>query len=62
MDTLAENIRLAQEFTAEAFPHYKRHDLEARLSHLAGPHALCWAQPGYRDGAVSEGYRFESIA
>jgi predicted aldo/keto reductase-like oxidoreductase len=25
--------------------------LEARLSGLAGPHALCWARPGYVDGA-----------
>ncbi|HBQ82944.1 MAG TPA: hypothetical protein DD745_08695 [Bacteroidales bacterium] len=53
MDTLSENIRLAQEFTAATFDLYKRKELEARLLHLAGPHALCWAQPGYRDGGVA---------
>ena len=56
IDALAENMRLAQEFTAEAFPREKRMELESRLSHLAGPHALCWAQPGYIDGALPEGY------
>jgi predicted aldo/keto reductase-like oxidoreductase len=53
MNTLEENMQLAREFSAEAFPQYKRMELESRLSHLAGPHALCWAQAGYRDGAVS---------
>jgi hypothetical protein len=24
--------------------------LEKRLHHLAGPHALCWAHPNYKDG------------
>jgi len=51
METLAGNIKLAQDFSAAEFTPKKRDDLEARLSHLAGPHALCWAQPGYRDGA-----------
>ncbi len=62
MDTLTENIRLAQEFSAAAFPPSKRQELEARLSRLAGPHALCWAQPGYKDGAVPEGYSMAAIA
>jgi len=26
--------------------------LEKRMRHLAGPHALCWAHPNYRDGCV----------
>jgi len=31
----------------------ERRQLESRLAPLAGPHALCWACPGYVDGAVS---------
>lgn len=27
-------------------------ELERRMAHLAGPHALCWARPGYTDGTV----------
>ena len=29
-----------------------RQELENRLAKLAGPHALCWAQPGYRDSGI----------
>ncbi len=55
MDTLADNIHTAQSFTAGNFDLNKRKELEGRLSHLAGPHALCWAKPGYRDGDYTEG-------
>jgi aryl-alcohol dehydrogenase-like predicted oxidoreductase len=60
-DTLAENIRLVQEFSAEAFPLAKRKELETRLSHLANPHAFCWAQPGYKDGGVPGDYNTNTI-
>jgi aryl-alcohol dehydrogenase-like predicted oxidoreductase len=52
METLLENIQLTREFHASGLTQTDRKELEARLSHLAGPHALCWAQPGYRDGGV----------
>jgi uncharacterized protein len=49
MDPLANNIQVAQSFTAGTFDLHKRKELEARMAHLAGPHALCWARPGYSD-------------
>lgn len=52
LETLAENIRLSQEFSTTKFAALDRKSLESRLESLAGPHALCWAQPGYRDGAA----------
>ena len=55
MDPLAENMKVAQSFTAGNFDHQKRKELEARLAHLAGPHALCWARPDYRDSGYQGG-------
>jgi uncharacterized protein len=49
IDTLADNIHTAQSFTAGNFDLNRRKELESRLSHLAGPHALCWAKPGYKE-------------
>jgi len=52
-EILEDNVRLAQTFAAGGeivmAPRAQR-DLEGRLSPLAGPHALCWARPNYRDG------------
>lgn len=56
MSALEENIRIFQGFAADtetAMPSAERRHLESRLAHLAGPHALCWACPGYTDGVVS---------
>ena len=52
--TLSENIRLAQEYGSSNVESSYLHsregkELETRLAHLAGPHALCWARPDYRD-------------
>ncbi|HYK91813.1 MAG TPA: aldo/keto reductase [Acidobacteriota bacterium] len=49
MSQFEENLQHAQSFTADKAAAFDRRRLELRLSHLAGPHALCWARPGYRD-------------
>ncbi len=49
---ITENVLLAQEFGEMKVAELDRKDLEKRLAGLAGPHALSWAQPGYRDGAA----------
>ena len=49
MEILEENVRLAKEFGALRETAVDRRELESRLAHLAGPHALCWARPEYRD-------------
>lgn len=52
MDKLRENIQIVRSLASDlesgiaAMEHER---LEARLAHLAGPHALCWACPGYVD-------------
>jgi len=56
MSTLQENIEIVRAVMAAtdvgmASP--ERAELESRLAALAGPHALCWACPGYTDGVVS---------
>jgi len=51
MKTFEENIRLAQQF-GSANVSLNREKLEKNLAHLAGPHALCWARPGYYDGMM----------
>ena len=55
MDTLQQNIEIVRAAaTADAaMARTEREGLEARLAGLAGPHALCWACPGYADGAIS---------
>jgi predicted aldo/keto reductase-like oxidoreductase len=50
METLEENARLVKEFATTKKTGLDNHELETRLAHLAGPHALCWARPDYRDG------------
>ena len=56
MNPLAENLQVAQSFTAGNFDHQKQSEIEARLAHLAGPHALCWARSGYRDSGYIPWY------
>ena len=51
-EPLEENIKLAQEYGKNELAVIDRQELETRLAKLAGPHALCWAQPGYRDGGI----------
>jgi uncharacterized protein len=46
---LRENIGLAVDFGKNGAT-TDRLALETRLAPLAGPHALCWARPDYRDG------------
>ena len=53
--TLEENIGIIRAIAGENGPgmaSVEREKLESRMAHLAGPHALCWACPGYVDGAV----------
>jgi predicted aldo/keto reductase-like oxidoreductase len=50
LETLQENIRIAQAYDENAVTAMDREKLERRLASFAGPHALCWARPGYRDG------------
>ncbi len=52
MAVLEENVRLAREFGSGGAVGLDRRALEQRLAHLAGPHRLSWARPGYRDGGV----------
>jgi len=56
MPTLEENVRIVQAIGSGAAPAMadgERRHLESRLAHLAGPHALCWARPGYVDGKLA---------
>ena len=53
IEPLQENIRIAQEYTDNPVASLDREGLENRLAAYAGPHALCWARPGYRDGGLS---------
>ena len=48
-NVLEENADLVKNFGPSSIR--KRYEmLERRLHHLAGPHALCWAHPNYKDG------------
>ncbi len=51
MQNLEENIQTARTFT-QKMSRRECEALEARVAHLAGPHALPWARPGYRDGMM----------
>lgn len=51
MQNLEENLQTARSFTKN-MTRREREALEARVAHLAGPHALPWARPGYRDGMM----------
>ncbi len=55
IETLQENIRIAQQFAEDPVVYLDREELENRLASYAGPHALCWARPDYRDGAAVVG-------
>ncbi len=50
--TLRENIKIAQKYVEDPLAGLDREELEQRLASYAGPHALCWARQGYRDGDV----------
>jgi len=53
--TMEENIEIVRSLGADLAPKMvdrDREHLESRLAHMAGPHALCWARPGYVDGQV----------
>ena len=52
IEPLQENIKLAQEYGKNELASIDRKELESRLAKLAGPHALCWARPGYIDGGI----------
>jgi predicted aldo/keto reductase-like oxidoreductase len=47
---LQQNIQTATGFKPES--RFDCQELETRVAHLAGPHALPWARPGYRDGMM----------
>ena len=52
MEVLEENARLVKKLAdMPTLSFVQRKKLEAKLAHLAGPHALCWARPDYVDGA-----------
>jgi aryl-alcohol dehydrogenase-like predicted oxidoreductase len=55
MPILQENIEIVRAVTdADAgMGSAEREHLESRHAALAGPHALCWACPGYTDGAIT---------
>ncbi|MBN1479253.1 aldo/keto reductase [candidate division KSB1 bacterium] len=50
LDVLEQNAQLTLQYTPNELSKQQR-DLEDRLRPLAGPHALCWAHPSYRDVA-----------
>ena len=50
--TLEENIKIALKYGKKELASVDRTDLEKRLAVYAGPHALSWARPGYRDSGI----------
>jgi len=52
LEPLQDNIRIAQQYMEAHDACLDREELETRMTPFAGPHALCWARPGYRDGDV----------
>ena len=53
VEPLEENLRLTREFGASAKISIDSKELEARLAHLNGPHALCYARADYDDGMTT---------
>jgi len=51
MEPLKENIQNALKFKDDGLASFNREEQESRLAEYAGPHALCWACPGYVDGS-----------
>jgi predicted aldo/keto reductase-like oxidoreductase len=52
LDVLKANIALAEEFGKNNQVSLDVAELEARMAAYAGPHALCWARPGYDDAGI----------
>lgn len=52
IDQLEANLRDAQSFTPDTAASFDRRAVEMSVAHLAGPHALRWARPDYRDGVT----------
>ena len=52
MDVLEENVALVKELAGMEPVGADNTQLEKRLAHLAGPHALSWARPDYYDGKM----------
>jgi predicted aldo/keto reductase-like oxidoreductase len=50
--TLEENIKIALKYGKKELASVDRKDIENRLAAYAGPHALSWARPGYRDSGI----------
>lgn len=50
MKVFEENLQITRDFTSVKTASLDHRELERRLAPLAGPHQLCWARPGYRDG------------
>ena len=53
MGPLDDNLRIAADFGKSAKVTINRKELEARLAHMAGPHALCYARADYNDGMTA---------
>ena len=52
MEALMENLQIVQQYKETPVARLDREALELRLASYAGPHALCWTRPGYRDGDI----------
>jgi aryl-alcohol dehydrogenase-like predicted oxidoreductase len=52
MKTFEENIKLAVKYGKTTAASVDRHEIELRLASYAGPHALSWARPDYRDTGI----------
>ena len=53
MGTLEENASIIKNIKVDKKAQlYDGRDIESRLAHLAGPHALCWARHDYFDGKM----------
>jgi len=50
MEKLEQNIQIAHAHKTQS--ENKKRELERKVAHLAGPHALPWARPDYRDGMI----------
>lgn len=51
LDVLEQNANLTLQYTPNEMSNQDWRNLERRVRPLAGPHALCWAHPSYRDVA-----------
>ncbi len=52
MQTLEDNARIVREVAMSQKASVDPKEIESRLAHLAGPHALCWARHDYYDGKI----------